>query len=329
MTQLADSDLDLAALSPPGRELVLSAVVQERFRPSRLFDDWLKRQGPDVPDHALQEALDVSLSLGALTSGGAERPEGAELPLALRRQVLETVGLSETQSALAREGPQTLVERYFADLVAGSVPDASKMAKGELLALATAATWAEGLRGAAQIDPGEVTRRIANQEFVERVGGADLSLFVGRETLLNALKRLWQLKDRPIVLVEGPGGIGKSIAVARFFQMLLADSDAEMRPDAILHLDFDLPNMQRATAVDMAFEIVRQLALRWSSENSTALRGLLRALGGGSFGGSDSTRITKAQTSESRDYRSQSNPDEILAEALYPSSARVAGVRCG
>lgn len=322
MTLLADTDLDLAALSDPGRELVLSAAVQERFRPSQLMDDWLKRQGPDVPDSALQEALDVTLSLGALSGGGAERPEGTELPLALRRQVLATAGLSEARAALAREGPRTRAERCFADLVAGQVPDTSAMGRGDLLALATAAAWAEGLKDAAQIDPSEVTRRLANQEFVERVGGADLSLFVGRETLLNALKRLWMLRDRPIVLVEGPGGIGKSIAVARFFQILLADNDADMRPDAILHLDFDLPNMQRATALDMAIEIVRQLTLRWSPVPGSGLRGLLRALGGGGFGGQDSTRISKAQTSEVRDYRSQSSASEILAEALALFGAR-------
>lgn len=314
MTILAESDIDLEALSDTGRELVLSSAVQERFRPSQLMADWLERQGPEEPNAAqLQEAVDVTLSLGALTGGGAERPEGTELPLAVRRQVLSTVGLSEARAALAREGPRTQVERCFADLVVGEMPDADAMGRGDLLALATAAAWAEGLKGALQIDPGEITRRIANQEFVERVGGTDLSLFVGRETLINALKRLWSLKDRPIVLIEGPGGIGKSIAVARFFQILLADGDAEMRPDAILHLDFDLPSMQRATALDMAIEIVRQLALRWSPDPSSGLTGYLRALGGG---WSDSTRNSKAQGIDSRDYRGHSTPDQILTEAI-------------
>ena len=82
------------------------------------------------------------------------------------------------------------------------------MGRGDLLALATAATWAKGLEGAAQLDPEEINRRIASQEFVERVGGADLSLFVGREGLLNALHRLWRMQERPTVMMEGPGGIG-------------------------------------------------------------------------------------------------------------------------
>ena len=312
MTLLAESDIDLTGLSDLGRELVLSSAVQERFRPSQLMADWLKRQSPVEPNAAqLQEAMEITLSLGALIGEGAERPEGAELPLAVRRQVLSTLGLSEVRAALAREVPRTQVEHCFAALIVGEMPNADAMGRGDLLALATAAAWAEGLKGAVHIDPGDINRRIANQEFVERVGGIDLSLFVGRESLLNALKRLWKLKDRPIVLIEGPGGIGKSIAVARFFQILLADGDAAMRPDAILHLDFDLPNMQSASAFDMATEIVRQLALRWS--NNSQLTGFMRALGGG---WSDSTRTSKSQGIDSRDYRSKFNPHQILKNAI-------------
>lgn len=317
MTALAESDLGFDALSGKGRELVLAASVRERFRPSELMAEWLKREGPNVTDAALQEALDVTLSLGALSDGDAERPEGVELPLELRRQVLATMGLSEVRTALAREVPRTLAERSFAALLAGEVPDYEAMGRGELLALASAAAWTKGLKGAIQIDPVEVIRRIANQEFVERVGGADLSHFVGRESLLNALKQLWRLRNRPIVLIEGPGGIGKSIAVARFFQMLLSEIDAPMRPDAILHLDFDLPNMQRATALDMAIEIVRQLALRWTPNSGSGLLGLLRALGAGGLGRSDSTRGFNTTSGDPRDYRNQSSANAILSEALY------------
>lgn len=323
MTQRSDNDLDLLDLSDAGRDLVLSAAIRERVRPSQLMADCLDRTGHEVTDTALAEALDVTLSLGALIGSGAERPEGGELPLQLRQQVLATAELSEVHAALLRNEPRTRTESCFADLITGKRPDASAMGRGDLLALATAATWAEGVNGAVQIDADDVTQRIANQDFVERVGGADLSLFVGREALLKALHRLWQMKDRPTVLVEGPGGIGKSLAVARFFQVLLTDSDAATRPDAILHLDFDLPNMQRATAFDMTIEIVRQLALRWSPNPASGLQGLLRALGGrGGFVGADSTRSFSSHSVETRDYRSRETPSEVLEEALGLFGAR-------
>ncbi|MCP5304943.1 MAG: ATP-binding protein [Chromatiaceae bacterium] len=309
MNSPLENDLDLATLSAPVRELVLAAAVRERFRPSQLMADWLTRQGGNLPEPELQAAIDVTLSLGAL-GGGGERPEGTVLPLPLRRELLVQAGLSEIRATLAREGPNTLAERRFADLVAGQVPDTSAMGRVDLMALASAATWIKDLDGAPQIDPNFIAKRISDQAFVERIGGPDIDNFVGRENLLSALQRLWRVKPRPTVLIEGPGGIGKSIAVARFFQQLLTDGDTQTRPDAILHLDFDLPKMQRATALDMAIEIVRQLALHWSSETNSRLATMLRALGR-----SDSTRF-KVQSVSSRDYRMRSTPQEILDEAL-------------
>ena len=72
MTRLAESDIELESLSETGRELVLSSAVQERFRPSQLMADWLERQAPEEPTAGqLQEAVDVTLSLGAMTGGGS------------------------------------------------------------------------------------------------------------------------------------------------------------------------------------------------------------------------------------------------------------------
>lgn len=312
MIQDPDRLLDLNTLSDASRELALSAAVRERFRPSQLIADWLERHGANIPDETLQEAMDVTLTLGALGGGGAERPEGTSLPLALRREILGAAALGETRQALARKSEPTRTEQRFADLMAGIKPDLEGMGRGDLQTLATAATWAHGLGGVPHIDPDSVSRRIADQEFLERVGGTDLNIFVGRKDLLQTLTRIWDLDKRPTVLIEGPGGIGKSLAVARFFQMLLKDTGTGTRPDAILHLDFDLPNMQRATAFDMSVEIVRQLAARWSTaDQRSALKAMLPTLRG-----NDTTRMV-SQSVESRDYRAHTDPEDILAKALH------------
>ena len=95
--------------------------------------------------------------------------------------------------------------------------------------------------------------------------------------------------------------------------MLLNDGDPETWPDAILHLDFDLPNMQRATALDMAIEIVSQLSLRWSTGfQHTELTALVRALGL-----SDGSTRNRPQSVDQRDYRKRASPSEILQKALY------------
>ncbi|SDE53692.1 hypothetical protein SAMN04488105_104364 [Salipiger thiooxidans] len=316
MTEALGSVLDFDALGVAGRSLALSAAVRERFRPSSSIETWLARQGADLSDAAVSEAIEVSLTLGELAGRDAESDGGAALPLAIRREILTTAGPEGVARAFQANPPRTRVELAFAGLVAGRVPDTTGYSRGELLALSVAAQWAEGLAGAAKVDAGEIERQMAAQEFVERVGGADLPLFVGREGMLHALHEIWQLRDRPTVMVEGPGGIGKSIAVARFFQMVLQSDDAALRPDAILHLDFDLPQMQRASGVDMTIEVVRQLALRWSAgggpDAATRISRLMRALGRSE----ESTR-SKSHSSEFRDSRHWSSPDDILAEALW------------
>jgi hypothetical protein len=308
------NDLHLDSLAPELRDLVLTAAVRERFQPSALLSDWMERQAPNVPTTLLDDALGVTLSLGAALGGVAETPAGGELPLEIRRQILGEADIQVVRKAVKRAKPRTQVERSFAALAAGKIPDPNGMTRGDLLALATAAAWAEGLNGVAPLSAAAVQRRLRDQEFVERVGGGDLSLFVGRGTLLNALCRLWVLPARPVVLIEGPGGIGKSIAVARFFQMLLSGERGLKRPDAILHLDFDLPALQRSNEMGLAAEIVRQLALRWTTGSADRLLSLLRGLGGDH----DSFEGIRGETFQTslRDNRTWETPEGVLREAL-------------
>ena len=311
-----DGEFDLAGMPPLIRELAVTAAVRERFGPVELLQEWIDRHGPQVPDELVNTALDVSLSLAAASHELSGTAEAYQLPLDLRREVLSAAGLDGVRAALLRETPRTQTEQAFAALVTGYPPDPGSMARGELLALASGAAWAQGLAGAQQIAATQVERRIRDQTFVERVGGADLSQFVGRKTLLKALRALWRLSDRPTVLIEGPGGIGKSIAVARFFQLLLAEEEEGLpRPDAILHLDFDLPDLQAAARRSLEAEIVRQLALRWSPDGNAELLSLLRSVGSASaHNRMDSNR---GLTQESfRDYRSNFSPLALLRHGL-------------
>jgi AAA ATPase domain len=309
-----ENAIDVAALIGPARELVLAAAVSERFRPSELVRDWLDRNG-DSQSSDLEEVVDVALSLGAIGGEDAERKEGAELPLALRRDILAHSNPTEMLAALGKTARTTATEFQFSNLLSGQVPELDHMSRGDLQAFATAASWSDGLAGVAQIDPSLVRQRISDQEFVERVGGTDLHHFVGRSELLKALSHIWKTKKRPIVLIEGPGGIGKSLAVARFFQILLREDDGSARPDAILHLDFDLPWLQHATEFDMTIEILRQLAERWKSISGEGLRYLLRRLGGSS-GLNRSTRHDSSKEYESRDYRRKISIVDVFDEAI-------------
>ena len=317
MTDAAVSGLDFNAVKPALHDLVLSALVRERFRPSEVLDGWAARQLPKVLTKLSADALDVALALGEAT-GKPTEAQGGELPLSLRCALLARAGIDLVRKALDRDPPQTLAERTFAALVRGDPLDPTRMNSSELLALTAAASWAAGLPGATQVSAAEVERRIRDREFVERVGGADLGLFVGRDALLRALARIWALPDRPVVLIEGPGGIGKSIAVARFFQSLLSGEDGLTRPDAILHLDFDLPHLQAATAMDLTVEVVRQLALRWTTKAQDELLSLLRGFGGvGKELASENFTSRKTPSFDSfRSQRSYTTHERVLAEAL-------------
>lgn len=319
MTDVERTGVDLSTLTGPGRELVLAAAVRERFQPSQLISDWLKRNGNEEARGDLDAVLDAALSLGAVVGESAERKGGAELPLKLRQEVLARATLDEIKAALGNVERITATELQFSKLISGLAPKIDDMGRSDLQAIAAAVTWSENLRSPTRIDPARVRQRILNQEFVERVGGTDLQSFVGREDLLRSLRRIWDVdvEKRPVVLIEGPGGIGKSMAVARFFQILLKDDDPSSRPDAILHLDFDLPWMQHATALDMTIEILRQLADRWATDTGARTRDLLRNLGGSS-NLSGSTRFNYDKSYESRDYRRSRDIRSLIEEAIIP-----------
>lgn len=310
-----DSAFDFRSFAPEFQELAVSAAVRERFRPSELLQDWIRRHGETVSDDVVDKALDASLSLASVSDGTSEADDAYQLPLDLRQQVLGLTGLGAVRATLKRLPPRTQAEQIFAGLVSGRLPNLDELGRGELLALATGAAWAKDIKGVRQIAAIDIERRLRDQEFVERVGGADLSQFVGRAALLRALAELWKLPKRPTVLIEGPGGIGKSIAVARFFQTLLSqDSDPE-RPDAIFHLDFDLPELQRASYRTLATEIVRQLALRWAPSANERLLSLLRTFGGIREGGGTANNASFAIES-TRDFRDHFDPSGLIGHAF-------------
>ena len=315
MIETEESALHLGSLAPELHDLVLAAAVRERFQPSELLFQWMERHATNVAPDLMDDAMGVALALGAAVGASAETPAGGELPLDLRRVLLGDAGKAAVRRALGLTTPRTEAERSFADLVFGRAPpNPQMMTRADLLALATAAAWSEGLDGAAPLSAAAVETHLRDQEFVESVRGTDLGLFVGRAALLNALCHIWALPERPTVLIEGPGGIGKSIAVARFFQILLSGKRNLPRPDAILHLDFDLPNLQRATEMGLAAEIVRQLALRWTVGPADRLLSLARGLGGDQ-GNIENARGQISQTFI-RDYRTWENPTTVLTEAL-------------
>jgi hypothetical protein len=99
-------------------------------------------------------------------------------------------------------------------------------------------------------------------DFLQMLGGPDLHRFVGRENELSKLHAAWRSpRSRVLALVEGAGGMGKSLLVSRFVADIMEGEEA-LRPSAVFHLDFDRRDLQQARPATIMAELVRQ-ARRW------------------------------------------------------------------
>jgi hypothetical protein len=105
----------------------------------------------------------------------------------------------------------------------------------------------------------EHTRRF---DLMMQLGGPDLHRFVGRVPELAVLREAWAKRSPKVVLIEGPGGMGKSLLVSRFVSKILRPKQRN-RPRAVFHLDYDRADLQQADERVIANELIRQ-SLRWA-----------------------------------------------------------------
>src|SRR5262249_2240830 len=135
---------------------------------------------------------------------------------------------------------RTLTERTFEALLGEQSVALNRDDRTHLVALGTVAPWAVAAGVAVPFEPREIERHLGRLEFLRTIGGPDLHRFIGRDDLRRRLNALWQAnKSQQPVLIEGPGGVGKSMAICRFIAGLLESNDPMRRPDAVFHIDFD------------------------------------------------------------------------------------------
>lgn len=274
--------IDLAKAPGPTRELVLGAAVREQFDPNRLFTAWTSRH-TDASTETIEAAMSASLALTLVSAAETGRPSPGKpltLPKGLRQHILAASDSGDISAELDRIAVPTATEGAFRRIVEGRPIDLQNADRMELMALSSALEWVDpAALDANGLNEDDIRSRLVVRDFVEAVGGADLKLFVGRQSLLTGLANLWQLDEPPTVLIEGPGGIGKTIAVARFFEMLLEQERDLPEPDAIFHIDFDSVLFQRAYPAALVSELILQLAERWSPNHVETLLDLRRSIG--------------------------------------------------
>ena len=289
MTAADLPSLELMDSPGPAHDVWASAAVHESFRPGDLLDEWLSNHVDAPAEHkrlAIRSTLDLQSS--GMKSTDAKGRATFQLSPQRRLDVLKRIGIDAALNALSAidESSRTLTERVFGSLIAGEPIALDKDDRLHLLALHAAIPWAAAVGAKVPFEPRDIERHLGRLDFLRAVGGSDLHRFIGRDDLRRRLDK-WYHRDMPVpqpLLIEGPGGIGKSMAVGRFIADVLESDITERRPCAVFHIDFDRLSLQQARPTTILQEIAKQAAQWWIVERSEELLSLRRELGSGSAG---------------------------------------------
>lgn len=249
--------------SSTSRDLWAAAAVRETFKPDDLLMTWLQRH-TDSTQEQRREAMRTIVDLQDVGLEGEDAlgAPALRLPSSARHSVLADLGVDGALRALSTvsEDTRTLAERTLADLLSQTSSRTDTGDGLKLRALKMASEWATAAGASTQDTSQELEQQLDRNEFLQLLGGNDLFRFVGRAGVLKLLQRAWKATEGVRwFYIEGPGGIGKSLTVARFIANLLEGNDL---PDAVFHLDYDRPQLQMAREVNILQELVKQSA-RW------------------------------------------------------------------
>lgn len=255
---------DLTRLGPE-RDLWAEAAVRERFRAGELLADWFDAN-PAHSDEQAEQASEVALDLQAAAKSALDEVgiEALRLPTQTRVEVLKAIGLDEIRLRLAARpgGERNESELLLATLLGDEPIRPDLQDREQLSTLARVGAIAQAAGAALSFVPAELREQVERLDFLQMVGGPDLHRFVGREKELAKLHMAWRdPRSQVLALVEGAGGMGKSLLVSRFVADILEGEEA-LRPSAVFHLDFDRRDLQQARPATIIAELVRQ-ARRW------------------------------------------------------------------
>ncbi|RAX37833.1 ATP-binding protein [Rhizobium tropici] len=266
-------------LGSEAKDILLAAAVKERWRLDELIDDWFERH-PDADGASFRLAMHAAAELERASSSVIDRngQPARELTSESRLNLLETAGVKLVRALTKTAGgPNTLTETLFHALL-NSLPVGSLSSPQELLALRTAAAWAQAAGVELPFTAAEIERKERIASFEAYLAGPDLAKFVGRRSLLRVFENLWDMAGdvRPSILLSGAGGIGKSLTVAKFLLDRLRDPNPSRRPLAILHFDFDRFDLQDARLGTFVTDALRQVGKWWLPHQANMLMDLAR-----------------------------------------------------
>ena len=204
-----------------------------------------------------------------------------QLKRTVRRRALKRLGsIEEMQKALncnpAR--PQNMSQKLFDDVIFERSINIEKLKREELIILGTIYDWLKdivdvsiGINKLKQVLPVadllEPLRKMADSSFVGRkkelLELADYVGVVPSNSLYRNIKRytnalIYDLTERPPLLIYGPGGVGKSTLIAKFILDHIEKAGSDPLPFVYLNVERPVLDLERPTT--LLLEAAHQLS---------------------------------------------------------------------
>jgi hypothetical protein len=196
----------------------------------------------------------------------------------VRKRVLRTVRTVPAMRGIlnrARRPVNDTTQQVIEAWIEQRAKPLDKQSAEELSATLQVIDWMEGTDLATTLPPADVVRgMVERQNFLRPFKLLVGDHFRGRKIELAALDNyvngsgeVHSLKERPPLLIHGPGGMGKSTLVAKFILEVIDQGSAA---PPVVYLDCDRPGLVAEEPVTMLAEAVRQLGLQFPGYQRTA-----------------------------------------------------------
>lgn len=228
------------------------------------------------------EALESLLTESVLTYDDLRRPQWTLRPDVRRKALAQLIGEGHVLAALDAnpDRPREALQETFENYLLGRKPAFDRRDIRQLQHTLQVAEWLEGIvEGVPSTE--EVRRQLEMESLLapfrflvgDRFRGREeelkqLSAYVGvgvpnslSGSIARAIDQIFSLKDKPPLVIYGPGGIGKSTLLARFILLYVELGETHRFP--FVYLDFDRIALLAEEPVTLLLEALRQLSIQY------------------------------------------------------------------
>jgi len=205
-----------------------------------------------------------------------EDPRARRLGEPLRREALRRLqpwGWRRVRSEVAGTPPDDPEQRMLDAVLGSQGIETTQLTRDELDALNLVVGWLEGVEGTLLPDRMLIRTQLARRDLLGPLQRLSANfVFVGRKVELERLRLYFEgfrtseiftspaaaasILTRQLMVVHGPGGIGKSTLISRY---LIEHADKGL---PFVYLDLDRPPLNPANALSLLVEALDQLSLQ-------------------------------------------------------------------